>query len=55
MIETLSHPAQSAEFLSRLHDGELPPAEAAAVSDNALLAKGPFGITWPTGPDRSGR
>jgi hypothetical protein len=30
MIETLSHPAQSAEFLSRRHDGELTPAEAAA-------------------------
>jgi hypothetical protein len=30
MIETLSHPAQSTEFLSRLHDGELPPPEAAA-------------------------
>jgi hypothetical protein len=30
MIETLSHPAQSTEFLSRLHDGELSPPEAAA-------------------------
>ena len=30
MIETLSHPAQSAEFLSRRHDGELTPAEAAS-------------------------
>ena len=30
MIETLSHPAQSTEFLSRLHDGELSPSEAAA-------------------------
>ena len=30
MIETLSHPAQSAEFLSRRHDGELTEAEAAA-------------------------
>lgn len=30
MIETLSHPAQSAEFLSRRHDGELSAEEAAA-------------------------
>jgi hypothetical protein len=30
MIETLSHPAQSADFLSRLHDGELETAESAA-------------------------
>ncbi len=30
MTETLSHPAESAEFLSRLHDGELSPDEAAA-------------------------
>jgi hypothetical protein len=29
MIETVSHPAQSAEFLSRRHDGELTAAEAA--------------------------
>ncbi len=30
MTETLSHPAESAEFLSRLHDGELSAGEAAA-------------------------
>jgi anti-sigma factor RsiW len=34
MIATLSHPAQSAEFLSRLHDGELDPAEAAAFESH---------------------
>ncbi len=34
MIETLSHPAQSAEFLSKLHDGELSPAEAAAFESH---------------------
>jgi hypothetical protein len=34
MIETLSHPAQSAEFLSRLHDRELSPAEADAFESH---------------------
>ena len=34
MIETLSHPAQSAEFLSRLHDGELAPDEAVAFESH---------------------
>ena len=34
MIETLSHPAQSAEFLSRRHDGELDASEAAAFESH---------------------
>jgi hypothetical protein len=34
MIATLTHPAQSAEFLSRLHDGELEAAEAAAFESH---------------------
>ena len=36
MIETLSHPAQSAEFLSRRHDGELAADEAAAFEAHRL-------------------
>ena len=36
MIETLSHPAQSAEFLSRRHDGELAADEAAAFEAHHL-------------------
>ena len=36
MIETLSHPAQSAEFLSRRHDGELAAEEAAAFEAHRL-------------------
>ena len=34
MISTEIHPAESAEFLSRLHDGELEPAEAAAFESH---------------------
>ena len=36
MIETPSHPAQSAEFLSRRHDGELAADEAAAFEAHRL-------------------
>ena len=34
MISTEIHPADSAEFLSRLHDGDLEPAEAAAFESH---------------------
>lgn len=34
MIETAPHPAARSEFLSRLHDGELSPAEAAAFESH---------------------
>ncbi len=34
MISTEIHPAESAEFLSRLHDGDLEPAEAAAFESH---------------------
>ena len=34
MISTETHPAESVEFLSRLHDGDLGPAEAAAFESH---------------------